>query len=126
MHKRLILLALFALCGCSEGGPSRGGTAAPTTRAAEEEWHRYDDARYSADERQAVRAATEVMLDPSRPRPDFDQAFRYSVSTDDADWFVTVWHVYGFADGKPQFVPGGHTFVILDQDFNVKSTMPGA
>lgn len=128
MHERILILAvLVALCGCSARESSRSGATAPTTQAAAEEWHRYDDPRYSADERRAVRAATEAVLDPNRPRPDFDQAFRYSVSQYQEDWVVTVWHVYGFfKDGKPQFVPGGHTGVILDKDFKVKSKMPGA
>jgi hypothetical protein len=127
MPGRLLILAvLVALCGCSDRGTSGSSTTAPTTQAASEEWHRYDDPRYTADERRAVRAATEAVLDPNRPRPDFDQAFRYSVSQYQGDWVVTVWHVFGFEDGKPQFVPGGYTDVILDKDYKVKSKMPGA
>jgi hypothetical protein len=127
MRKRLLILAvLTVLCGCADSGTSGTSTSAPTKPAASEEWHRYDDSRYTADERQAVRAATVALLDPTRPRPEFDQAFRYSVSQNRGDWVVTVWHVYGFKDGKPQFVPGGHTNVILHKDFKVKSKVPGA
>lgn len=117
---------LVAPAGCTDGGSSRSGTIAPATRGAEDEWRRYDDPRFSAHERQAVRAATEAVLDPKRPRPDFDQAFRYGLSKHDGEWFVIVWHVYGFKEGKPQLVPGGHTGVSLDVDFKAKSVMPGA
>ncbi|HEV2293980.1 MAG TPA: hypothetical protein VGR35_08990 [Tepidisphaeraceae bacterium] len=108
------------------GGGGDGGTTAPTTQASQEDdWHRYDDPRLSADERKAVRAATEAVLDAGRPRPDFDRAFRYRVDQRNGDWVVTVWRVHSFKDGKPRFMPGGHTGVILDSDYKVKSKIPG-
>lgn len=121
----LILTTLVALCGCSGSQASRGG-AAPTTAASKPGFRRYDDPSYSDGERRAVRAATEAVLDPARPRPDFDTAYRYSVTKYDGDWAVTVWRVHGFSKGRPLFVPGGHTGVTLDRDFRVKSKMPGA
>ena len=121
----LILAVLAVLCGCSDGATSGSSSAVPATQAASEEWHTYDDPRYTADEGRAVRAATEVVIDPNRPRPDFDRTFRYSLSQYQGDWVVTVWDVYGFKNGKPQFVPGGYTAVILDKDFKVKSKVLG-
>jgi hypothetical protein len=91
----------------------------------QDDMHRYDDPGLSADERKAVRAATEAVMDAERPRPDPDQAFRYRVSRRDGDWVVTVWRVHSFQDGKPRFMPGGHTGVILDQDCKVKSKIAG-
>jgi hypothetical protein len=129
IHERILCVAALgvAVCGCSRRQSTTSTTTAPTTQSTQtsQDWHRYDDPRFSAKKRQAVRAASEAVLDPKGPRPDFDQAFRYSVSKYIGDWVVTVWHVYGFKDGNPQFVPDGDTLVILDNDFKVKSTVGG-
>ncbi|HVT89358.1 MAG TPA: hypothetical protein VHD56_10935 [Tepidisphaeraceae bacterium] len=108
--------------------PSTGASdrSFKTTQSSTDERHHYDDARYSAEEKKAMRVATEAVLDPKRPHPDFDQVFRYDVSQSEKGWFVIIWHVNGFKDGKPQFVPGGFTGVQLDQSFKVLQVMPGA
>ena len=98
---------------------------ASSTQASQDDWHRYDDPRFSADELIAVREATDAVINPNRPRPDFDQTFRYSVSKDKGGWGVTVWHIYDFKDGKPRFQPGGNTTVILDANFKVTAKLPG-
>src|SRR5262245_60079211 len=117
MLERILCAAALAVAlpGCSGGPSTTSTTTSPTTQTSQHGWRHYDDPQFSAEERQAVRAATELVLDPNRPRPDFDQAFRYSVSKYQGDWVVTVWNVYGFKDGNPQFVPGGYTGVILDK-----------
>jgi hypothetical protein len=121
----LVSLALAGAGGCSGDKSPTVSTTGPSTQATQEGWHLYDDPRFSADERQAVRAATKAVLHPDRPPPDFDQAFRYLVSKVDGDWVVLVWSVTGFKDGQPQFVPGGFTGVTLDSRFRVKSQTPG-
>src|SRR5205823_2508026 len=88
--------------------------------------HRYDDPRFSPDARKAVHAATEAVLDPGRPRPNFDQVFRYDVSQTNDGWLVIISRIDGFKFGAPQFVPGGHTGVTLDPSFQVKRIYPGA
>ena len=115
----------LVLCGCSTSlspssrAPAQGVTA--TRRDIE-----YDDPALSSEERQAVRAATEAVLAPNRPRPNLRRVFRYDVSRRDDGWFVIVWHVYGFSkDGNPQFAPGGHTFVQLNAEFEVVFIMGG-
>jgi hypothetical protein len=127
MHGRILCVAALAsiLSGCHRSQSSTITATAPTTQSSREDWRRYDDPRFSAQEQQAVRAATNAVLDPKRPRPNFDQTFRYIVSKDHGDWMVMVWYVHGFKNEKPQFVPDGYTSVILDKNFKVKSTMPG-
>ena len=122
----LFLAALVAIsvCGCHQRRESAGGARSPTAPAAPE-WPRYDDPRLTEDERRAIRAATEAVLDPKRARPDFDKAFRYRVSQDADGWWVTVFHVSGFENGKPQFHPDGYTDVQLDRNFSLLRKMGG-
>jgi hypothetical protein len=116
-RRQLLVIAIAVLvCRCQQA-------STPSVSKSEEEWHRYDDPRYSADQRLAVRKATQAILDsnPSEPRPDFDQAFRYEVWEDADSWSVDVWFVNGFKDGKPQFWPDGDCDVVLNRDFSVRS-----
>ncbi len=138
VRRMMVAVAVVAVMptapGCSVERPSTSATAtpsAPTTQDPpyrEDPSHLYDDPRFSPDERRAVRAATEAVraLEPARPRPNFDDAFRYGVGKEEDGWFVMVTYVHGFdEDGRPRFAPGGHTAVMLDRNFNVKDIIGG-
>lgn len=117
----LALVIALSLGGCGHA-VNRQGDSAPQTQ---DNRCRYDDVRFSPDERHAVHVATEAMRIADEPRHDFDQIYRYSVSMIEGEWHVTLWHVMGFEDGSPQFAPGGYTDVILDKHFQVKQKLGG-
>ena len=117
-----IMFTTFALSGCREHLPSKASSA---TEPNVDEWHTYNDPRYSLDELHAVRVATDEMAQPKGSPPNFNQLYRYEVKHDQEGWFVTVWHISGFKKGRPQFQPGGYTDFQLDVNFKVVMKMPG-
>ncbi len=97
----------------------------PATRPTAERLdflYRFDDPRCSADERQAIRVATQAVIGTASPSQTVAERLHFSCRETSDGWDLTVWQ-FG-AEEVP--VPGGFTGVILNRDFSVRTVVGGA
>ena len=121
---RLLVVAIvWTMMGCQKTVTVNG--AEQSKQPLGDEKSRYDDTRLSQEQRDAVRAATQAVLDLNASTPDFARTFRYDVSQNKDGWLVFVWRINGFVHGSPQYAPDGYTVVLLDHQFKVTQVLPG-
>ena len=117
-----LFLALLSLTsGCSHHRSRHESPSdKPVTEQVQDDKLHYDDPRLSDNVRQAVRAATKLMLDPKLPTPDLDKTYRYDLWDDGDGWYVGVWRIVGFDGKQPRLSPEGETWIAVDKDFHAK------
>lgn len=122
----LLVHVACVMAACDDRPPSGEGAEIDREQAAERaRLYTHDDARWSEAAREAIRVATEAVEARTSGKWEWDARYRVEGTAEDG-FRVTVWRVVGYENGEPQFVPGGHHFVEIDEDGEVVRMRPGA